>query len=85
MVQRLSIWAWTFVFCAVAVLVLALVPAPTPSITTGWDKSNYLLAFGSMTWLGCKACPQRSVPLLLGLLAYAPRVTQIPPVKVTQM
>ena len=56
--------------CAVAVLVLALISVPPPMITTGWDKSNHLLAFGVMTWLGCKAFPQRGVQLLLGLLAY---------------
>lgn len=70
MMQRLSIWTWAFVVCAVAVLVLALMPAPPSVITTGWDKSNHLLAFGAMTWLGCKAFPQRIAPLLLGLLAY---------------
>ena len=53
-----------------AVLVLALMPSPPQAITTGWDKSNHMLAFGVMTWLGCKAFPQRGVPLLLGLLAY---------------
>lgn len=70
MMQRFSIWTWAFVTCAAAVLVLALMPAPPPVITTGWDKSNHLLAFGVMTWLGCKAFPQRCMPLLLGLLAY---------------
>lgn len=65
-----GVWAGAFVVCAAAVLVLALMSAPPPVITTGWDKSNHLLAFGAMTWLGCKAFPQRSVPLLLGLLAY---------------
>lgn len=65
-----GVWAWAFVVCAVTVLVLALISAPPPVITTGWDKSNHLLAFGAMTWLGCKAFPQRSLPLLLGLLAY---------------
>jgi len=70
MMQRFSIWTWAFVTCAAAVLVLALMPAPPPVITSGWDKSNHLLAFGVMTWLGCKAFPQRGMKLLLGLLAY---------------
>jgi VanZ family protein len=55
---------------AVVVLVLALMTEPPPAITTGWDKSNHLLAFGVMTWLGCKAFPQRGMPSLLGLLVY---------------
>ncbi len=70
MMQRFSIWTCAFVVCALAVLVLALMSAPPPVITTGWDKSNHLLAFAVMTWLGCKAFPQRVMPLLLSLLAY---------------
>ena len=68
--MRFSVWLWTFIACALAVLVLALVPSPPPMITTGWDKSNHLLAFGVMTCLGCKAFPQRSAIVLSGLLAY---------------
>src|SRR5674476_148376 len=70
MVPRFSIWRWSFFDCALAVLVLALMPSPPPMITTGWDKSNHLLAFAVMAWLGCKAFPQRVVFTLLGLLAY---------------
>lgn len=70
MTQRFSIWIWSFFACALAVLVLALMPAPPPMITTGWDKSNHLLAFAVMAWLGCKAFPQRVATILLSLLAY---------------
>jgi VanZ family protein len=70
MAKRSSIWIWFFFACALAVMVLALLPAPPPMITTGWDKSNHLLAFAVMAWLGCKAFPQRLVFILLGLLAY---------------
>src|SRR5665811_2129310 len=70
MVPRFSIWLWAFFTCALAVLVLALMPAPPPVITTGWDKSNHLLAFAVMAWLGCKAFPQRLANTLLALLAY---------------
>ena len=65
-----QLWAWAFATCVLAVLVLALMHSPPQAITTGWDKSNHMLAFGVMTWLGSKAFPQRGVPLLLGLLAY---------------
>ena len=68
--MRFSVWLWAFIACALAVLVLALVPSPPPMITTGWDKSNHLLAFGVMTCLGCKAFPQRLAIVLPGLLAY---------------
>ena len=68
--RRFPIWPWAFFVCALAVLVLALMPSPPHMVTTGWDKSNHLLAFAVMTWLGCKAFPHRLVYLMLGLLAY---------------
>lgn len=68
--DRSSPWIWAFFTCVLAVLVLALLPSPTPMITTGWDKSNHLLAFGAMTCLGGKAFPRRLANILLGLLAY---------------
>lgn len=68
---RSQIWLRAFFACALTVLVLALMPAPPSMITTGWDKSNHLLAFSVLTWLGCKAFPHRVITLLFGLLAYA--------------
>ena len=62
-------WRWAFAASVLAVLVLALVASPPQAMTTGWDKSNHLLAFGVMTWLGCKAFAQRVWAVLLGLLA----------------
>lgn len=70
MTLRFSRWVWAFFACATVVLVLALTPSPPPMITTGWDKSNHLLAFAVMAWLGCKAFPQRLATILLSLLAY---------------
>ena len=49
---------------------LALMPAPSVMVTTGWDKSNHLLAFSVMTWLGIKAFPHRILCVMLGVLAY---------------
>lgn len=40
-----SVFRAGFVFCALLVLVLALMPNERVSVTTGWDKSNHLLAF----------------------------------------
>lgn len=50
-------------------LLLALMSSP-PVLSTGWNKSNHLLALGVMTWLGSKAFPRRLVFTLLSLLAY---------------
>ncbi len=44
-----------FSICAVAVLVLSLLPPSVPQPTTGWDKSNHLLAFGVLALLGVRA------------------------------
>lgn len=68
--QRSSIWILAFFACALAVLVLALMPSPPQELSSGWDKSNHLLAFAVLTWLGGKAFPQRLAITLLGLLAY---------------
>ena len=68
--RRFPIWRWAFFACALTVLALALMPVPPPMITTGWDKSNHLLAFAVMAWWGCKAFPHRMVYVMLGLLAY---------------
>lgn len=69
-VPRLALWRWAFAACVLAVLVLALMPSPPRMLTTGWDKSNHLLAFAVLTWLGCKAFRQRLAIILPSLLAY---------------
>jgi VanZ family protein len=70
MTFRPSIWLSAFMACVLAVLVLALMPSPPPVLTTGWDKSNHLLAFAVLVWLACQASPQRQAVALLSLLAY---------------
>jgi VanZ family protein len=57
----------------VAVTWLALVPDPPQTLTTGWDKSNHLLAFGSLAFTGVWAAwrePRRWWQLAAVLLAY---------------
>ena len=56
---------------ALAVMVLALMPiVPHIMPSTGWDKSNHMLAFAVLAVLGLWAYPGRMAVLLLGLLAY---------------
>ena len=50
---------WAFWICAAAVLVLSLLPQAVPMPSTGWDKANHALAFGTLGVLGCLAWPQR--------------------------
>lgn len=64
-VLRFAFWG-----CAVAVLVLSLAPVTTPMPSTGWDKSNHLLAFSTLAFLAHRAYPGRTVTVLAGLLAY---------------
>ena len=68
----MSALAWRLAFggCVLAVLVLALAPTDVPMPTTGWDKSNHLLAFSVMALLGQRAYPGRTMAVLAGLLAY---------------
>lgn len=53
-----------------AVMVLSLMPTAVQLPSTGWDKSNHLLAFVVLGWLGMLAFPGRPMAVLLGLLAY---------------
>lgn len=43
--DRAVLWIWAFGIVALAVLVLALMPTVPHMPTTGWDKTNHLLAF----------------------------------------
>jgi VanZ family protein len=65
-----KLWRWAFWLCLLAVLVLALVPAPPAIITTGWDKTNHVLAFAVSALLGCVAFARRTLWVLVGLLAF---------------
>ncbi|RZT42273.1 VanZ family protein [Cupriavidus agavae] len=59
-----------FCVCAATVLVLSLLPPEVPGPTTGWDKSNHVLAFGVLTALAARAWPGRPWPVVAGLLGY---------------
>ena len=68
----MSLLAWQLAFglCALSVLLLALMPTNMPIPSTGWDKSNHLLAFSVMALLGMRAFPGRTIAVLAGLLIY---------------
>ena len=66
----LPVWRLAFGLCVLAVLALALMPSDLPIPSTGWDKSNHLLAFSVMALLGIRAFPGRTMAVLAGLLAY---------------
>lgn len=64
------LWRWACWGCILVVLVLALMPAVPNMPTTGWDKSNHVLAFAVMAVLANRAYPHRTIAVLLGLLAF---------------
>jgi VanZ family protein len=63
-------WKLAFWLCALAVLVLSLGPVSPQLPTTGWDKSNHLLAFCVLTTLGRQAYPARPLQIIIGLMLY---------------
>ena len=66
----LTQWRWAFALCLAVVLVLALMRPVHYMPSTGWDKSNHVLAFCVLTVLGCLSAPGKTPRVLLGLLAY---------------
>lgn len=71
--QRRALWRALLALLLIAITWLALVPAPPQVMTTGWDKSNHLLAFASLAFASAWArWPQpRHWPVLFAvLLAY---------------
>jgi VanZ family protein len=63
-------WMLMFWSCGVIILVLALIPTAPYLPSTGWDKSNHLLAFAVLTILGCRAYPSRIAVVLVGAMFY---------------
>ncbi len=71
--ERRSLWRALLAVLVLAITWLALVPAPPKLMTTGWDKSNHLLAFASLAFASAWArWPQpRKWPVLFAVvLAY---------------
>lgn len=72
MLQRIprALWLAAFLVCLAGVLTLSLAKNPSSYFNTGWDKTNHVLAFTVLTFLGRMSFPAHRLLLLLGLLAY---------------
>lgn len=66
----LKLWRTAFWATVIAVLALSLMPTTPETPGTGWDKTNHLLAYALLAWLGLRAYAGRTWCVLLGLLAH---------------
>jgi len=63
-------WRLMFWGCGAVILILALMPTVPQMPTTGWEKSNHVLAFAVLTLLGCRAYPSHIAVVLVGAMLY---------------
>ena len=63
-------WRILLTVAIFAILVLSLMPPSSNLPTTGWDKSNHMLGFGTLGLLGVRSWPSRTATVLAVLLAY---------------
>jgi VanZ family protein len=71
--DKRPLWRLLLLGLLLAITWLALSPAPPRAMSTGWDKANHLLAFGSLAFAAVWAVwprPARWGWLVLALLAY---------------
>lgn len=68
--KGLKWWRVVLALTMLAILVLSLMPPSSGLPTTGWDKSNHMLGFGTLGFLGIHGWPNRAVVVLATLLAY---------------
>lgn len=69
-VSATRIWRPALAGLLIVVLALSLLPLGPDAPTTGWDKTNHLLAFSTLAIVACLAYPRRIPALLLALLCY---------------
>lgn len=69
-VNKTRFWRLTLAGLLIVVLGLSLLPLGADAPTTGWDKTNHLLAFSTLAIVGCLAYPTRIPTLLMALLVY---------------
>lgn len=68
--EGLKVWRVLLAFTLLAILVLSLMPPSSNLPTTGWDKSNHMLGFGTLGLFGVRGWPGRAWVVLATLLAY---------------
>ena len=64
------LWRPVLAGLLMVVLALSLLPLAPEVPSTGWDKTNHLLAFVTLAVVGCLAYPARTPATLLALLFY---------------
>lgn len=71
--EQRRLWRALLAILFVFVTYMALVPEPPKGISTGWDKSNHMLAFGTLAFTSVWALwprPRQWWLLAVALLAY---------------
>lgn len=64
------LWRLALAGALAVVTALSLLPLGPEVPSTGWDKSNHLLAFALLAVLACQAWPNRIPAALAALLVY---------------
>ena len=63
-------WRILLALAMLGILVLSVLP-PSPHLpSTGWDKSNHMLGFGTLGLLGTRGWPGRTWAVMAALLVY---------------
>jgi VanZ family protein len=70
MLTRPLFWRLALAGAMLVVGALSLLPLGPDMPSTGWDKTNHLLAFAVLALLGCLAWPGRIGAALLALMVY---------------
>ena len=63
-------WRLSLAFALAVITALSLLPLGPGAPTTGWDKTNHVLAFTLLAMLASRAWPARPGGALAALLAY---------------
>ena len=69
-VVSLRAWRILLALAMLGILVVSILP-PSPDLpSTGWDKGNHMLGFGTLGLLGTRGWPGRTWAVMAALLAY---------------